>query len=87
MTSNREKRIRETLFSLLDTFQKDGDSLSRDTEAAIVQTLESLRWDYLRLLPDSPLWEELEGRFAQLSRPQRRRFEYMVRELLLRRTA
>ena len=84
MTHERERRIKQTLINLLEIFQNEEESLSQDTEEGIVQALEGLRWDYHRLIPDSPVWEELEGRLRRLDQRQKKRFEHLVREMLLR---
>lgn len=84
MTSERERRIHATFIHLLELFQRDGKDLSPDTQEGIVQILESLRWDAERLLPGSDVWNDLEDRLLGLSRRDRRRFEHLVREMLLR---
>lgn len=86
MSLQRERHIRNTLFNLLEILQHDHGHLSRCTEEAIVHALEGLRWDYLRLLPESPVWDEYEGRLRRMSRSRKRRFESLVRQMLLEQT-
>jgi hypothetical protein len=83
MTQNREKRIKETLRNLLDLFREEGALLSDDTEEHLVRTFEWLRWDLRGQIPDDHFWEELDSRLRDLNRGQRRRFENVVREMLL----
>lgn len=87
MTSEQERRLRDTLLHLLELFRISGEHLSSETQEGIVQTLEGFRWDSRNLMPESPLWDELEQELRGLDTSSKRRFEGFVREMLLRKIA
>ena len=83
MTEQREKRIKETLIHLIELFREDGGILSESTEGQVVRAFEGLRWDLRGQIPDAPFWEEVDDLLRGMSRVQKRRFEFLVREMLL----
>ena len=87
MTSEPERKLKDTLLHLIELFQSSKDQLSLETQLGIVQTLEGFRWDSRRFLPNSSIWEDLESALRDLDTPDKRRFEGLVRELLLARIA
>ena len=83
MKQQREHRIKETLIRLIELFRDDGEILSESTEEQVVRAFEELRWDLRGRIPESPIWEEVDEHLRGMNRTQKRRFECLVREMLL----
>ena len=83
MTEQREQRIKQTLINLIELFREEDGILSEKTEELVVRAFEGLRWDLRCRIPDGLFWDEVDDLLRGMSRLQKRRFEGLVREMLL----